>query len=240
MLTMNSPGKMNALDREMIGALGAAFNDVATNKEIRVVVLEGAGGNFCSGIDLSILSSGINVEDARKILWDLGRLVKFLHESPQPVICKVQGVAYGGGANLALAGDFVFASHSARICQSFVNIGIALDCGGTYCLPRLVGMAQSRALAFLGEELDGRSAASMGLIYKSCAEDELDHEVDLLTSVLAQKPLSALSAIKKGLNKSLEMTLDETLDWEAVQQSTLLQGEEHHNALNALLKDKKN
>ena len=238
-LIMNSPRKMNALDREMIRTLEAAFNDVAADEETQVVVLEGAGGNFCSGADLSLLGSGINAEDAHKEMVRIGRLIKSMRELPQPVICKVQGVAYGGGANLALAGDFVVASHEARFSQSFVNIGITLDCGGTYFLPRLVGMVQARALSFLGEEFDGRTAASMCLIYKSFNDNELDGAVDSLGRILSQKSRTALSVIKRGLNKSINMTLDEALDWEAAQQSIILQGEEHHNALQALLQAKK-
>jgi 2-(1,2-epoxy-1,2-dihydrophenyl)acetyl-CoA isomerase len=239
MLAMNSPRKMNALDREMIRALETAFDDVAADEETRVVVLEGTGGNFCSGANLSLLGSSINAEDAHKEMVRIGRLIRSIRELPQPVICKVQGVAFGGGANLALAGDFVVASHGARFSQSFVNIGITLDCGGTYFLPRLVGTVQARALAFLGEEFDGRTAASMSLIYKSFNDDELDGAVDSLGRVLSQKSRAALSVIKRGLNKSFNMTLDEALEWEAAQQSIILQGEEHHNALQALLQAKK-
>jgi 2-(1,2-epoxy-1,2-dihydrophenyl)acetyl-CoA isomerase len=239
MLVMNNPGKMNALDREMIRALEAAFNDIAADERTRVVVLEGAGGNFCSGGDLSLLGSGINTEDAHKEMVRIGRLIKSIRELPQPVICKVQGVAYGGGANLALAGDFVMASHEARISQSFVNIGITLDCGGTYFLPRLVGMAKARALALLGEEIDGRTAAAMGLIYKSVAGDDLNGEVDSLASALARKSRSALSVIKKSLNESFNITLEEALDREAANQSIILQGEEFKTALQSLLWSKK-
>jgi 2-(1,2-epoxy-1,2-dihydrophenyl)acetyl-CoA isomerase len=238
-LTMNAPEKMNALDREMLGALEATFNDISADGDSRVVVLEGAGGNFCSGADLSLLGSGITAEDAYKVMLRIGRLIKSIRELPQPVICKVHGVAYGGGANLALAGDFVVASHKARISQSFVNIGITLDCGGSYFLPRLVGMVRARALALLGEEIDGRTAAAMGLIYKSAAPDELDREVDALTTALARKSITALSVIKKSLNESFDMTLAEALDREAASQSIILQSEEFKRTLQTMLQSKK-
>ena len=236
---MNAPEKMNALDREMLGALEATFNDISADGDSRVVVLEGAGGNFCSGADLSLLGSGITAEDAYKVMLRIGRLIKSIRELPQPVICKVHGVAYGGGANLALAGDFVVASHKARISQSFVNIGITLDCGGSYFLPRLVGMVRARALALLGEEIDGRTAAAMGLIYKSAAPDELDREVDALTTALARKSITALSVIKKSLNESFDMTLAEALDREAASQSIILQSEEFKRTLQTMLQSKK-
>jgi 2-(1,2-epoxy-1,2-dihydrophenyl)acetyl-CoA isomerase len=120
-----------------------------------------------------------------------------------------------------------------------VNIGITLDCGGTYFLPRLVGMARARALALLGEEIDGRTAAAMGLIYKSVAGDDLNGEVDSLASALARKSRSALSVIKKSLNESFDMTLEQALDREAANQSIILQGEEFKAALQALLRSKK-
>ncbi len=238
-LTMNCPSKMNALDQEMVIDLQSALDDIDADGETRVVILEGAGGNFCSGADLSFLGSAASATDAHKVMMRISKLIRKIRDISQPVISKVKGVAYGGGANLALAGDFIIASHRARISQSFVNIGITLDCGGTYFLPRLVGMAQARALALLGEEIDGRTAASIGLIYKSFVDDELDHEVDFLASTLAQKSILALSVIKQGLNKSLNMTLEEALDWEAANQSIILQDEEHKKALQTLLQSKK-
>ncbi|MGO9136074.1 MAG: enoyl-CoA hydratase/isomerase family protein [Syntrophales bacterium] len=238
-LTMNCPSKMNALDQDMIKSLQAAFDGIDADGETRVVILEGAGGNFCSGADLSLLGSGISATDAYKVMMRIGKMIKKIRELPQPVISKVRGVAYGGGANLALAGDFVVASHGARISQSFVNIGITLDCGGTYFLPRLIGMAQARALALLGEECDGRTAAAIGLIYKSFNDEELNDEVDCLARALAEKPRTALSVIKKGLNESLNMTLDDVLEREAANQSIILQGEEHKEALQTLLRSKR-
>lgn len=238
-LTMNSPKKMNALDGEMIGELQSALDDISAGTKTRVVTLEGAGGNFCSGADLSFLGSGMDKGNAYQTMERVNRLIGSLRELAQPVVCKVQGVAYGGGANLALAGDLVVASPGARISQAFVNIGLTLDCGGTYFLPRLVGMTRARALGLLGEEVDGKTAASMGLIYKCCADEELEQEVASLAGTLAAKSLPALSAIKKGLNRSLNMTLDEALSWEASTQAELLQSEEFTRALQALIQAKK-
>ena len=238
-IEMNNPGKMNALTGEVIGELQAALTDISADRETRVVVLQGAGGNFCSGADLAFLGANCTPQDSYRVMERVGGLIKSMRELPQPVICKVRGVAYGGGANLALSGDFVIAAHGARICEVFVNVGLTLDCGGTYLLPRLIGMMQARALALLGEELDGKTAAAMGLIYKCCPDEELDREVDSLAAILSRKPRSALATIKKGLNRSFDMTLDEALDWEASYQSLLLQGAEHKQALAALLESKK-
>lgn len=238
-IEMNNPGKMNALNGEMVRELQEALMDISADREISVVVLQGAGGNFCAGADFAFLGANRAPEDTYRQMERVGALIASIRELPQPVICKLQGVAYGGGANLALSGDFVVAAHGARICQAFVNIGLTLDCAGAYLLPRLVGMAQAKTLALLGEELDGRAAAAMGLIYKSCADEKIDREVDSLAATLSLKPRSALAAIKKGLNRSFDMSLREALDWEASHQTLLLQGTEHKKALAALLESKK-
>lgn len=159
-----------------------------------------------------------------EVMNGLSRLIRTMRELPQPIIANVSGVAYGVGMNIALACDFVVASRDARLCEVFVNIGVVLDGGGTYFLPRLTGVARAKALAMLGDEIDGKTAASIGLIYKSVAEGELDDEVEALSHKLLQKSPSALALLKKGLEGSLDMTLDQVLAWEAAHQSIMLQG----------------
>ncbi|MCP4667731.1 MAG: 2-(1,2-epoxy-1,2-dihydrophenyl)acetyl-CoA isomerase, partial [Deltaproteobacteria bacterium] len=149
--------------------------------------------------------------------------------------CKVRGVAYGLGANIALAGDFVVASLDARFCEVFVNIGVILDGGGTYFLPRLVGLARAKELALLGEEISGKSAADMGLIYKSVPEEDLDRETEALAKKLAQKSPSAMALIKEGLEGSFDMSLKEALEWEAAHQAIMLQTREHKEAVESFL-----
>jgi 2-(1,2-epoxy-1,2-dihydrophenyl)acetyl-CoA isomerase len=136
-------------------------------------------------------------------------------------------VAVGGGANLALAADFVIAAENARFCEIFINIGAVMDYGGHYFLPRLVGLVKARELAMLGEEIDGQTAASIGLIYKSVPEDALEAQVAALAATLAQKPPLALRLIKEGLEKSFDMSIDEILDLEAAHQAIALQTPEH-------------
>ena len=155
---------------------------------------------------------------------------------PQPIIAKVRGVAVGAGANLALASDFVLASEGARFCEVFVNIGVILDAGGTYFLPRLVGLARARELALLGEMVEAKRAAEIGLIYRSLPDQDLDRETENLAQKLSQKSSLAMALIKEGLEKSLDMTLDEVLEWEAAHQSIMLQTEEHQEAVRRFLK----
>jgi 2-(1,2-epoxy-1,2-dihydrophenyl)acetyl-CoA isomerase len=237
-LTMNRPQVMNALNVEMVQEIYHAMDALASDQTIRGVILQGAGDNFCSGADMSLFSQGLSAPAWLSGMKEIGRMIRRIREVPQPIISKVRGVAYGGGANLALSGDFVVASHHARICENFVNIGIIVDAGGTHYLPRLVGLGRAREMALLGQEMDGRTAASIGLIYKSVPDEELDGEVDSLAKALAQKSWAAVALIKEGLDRSLDMSLEETLEWEAAHQSIVLQSEEHKGAVKLFLKSR--
>jgi len=150
-------------------------------------------------------------------------VLKRIREIPQPVLCKVRGVAIGAGANLALAGDFVVASHNARFQEMFVHLGAGLDAGGTFSFPDWSAWPRQGELAMLGEAIDGKTAASMGLIYKSVRDEALDGEVAELAKTLAAKSPKALASIKQGLDASLDMNLSEVLEREATHQSILFQ-----------------
>jgi enoyl-CoA hydratase/carnithine racemase len=226
-LTLNRPKVMNALNMDLVQDLRKAVEQVAADDDIRVIVFEGAGGNFCAGADVAHF-----IEDRPSPEWldgmrQLAALIRRMREIQPPIITKLQGVAIGGGANLALVGDFVVAAHNARFCENFVHIGVILDAGGTFFLPRLVGLAKAREMALLGEEISGQKAAQMGLVYKSVPEAELDQAVADLAAKLAQKPLTSLGSIKTGLDKSFNQTLSDILEWEAALQSIMLRTPEH-------------
>jgi len=237
-VTMNRPEVMNAINIDILRGLQNALEQLASDDEMRVLILEGAGGNFCAGADMSMLNEGWGAPEWLKVMKLFGKVIRTMREIAQPIVIKLQGAAYGGGFNLALAGDLVVASHTSRLCQSFVNIGTVLDGGGTYFLPRLVGLARARELALLGEEIDGRRAASMGLIYKSVSNEDLDAEVDALADALSKKPLSAMALIKEGLEGSLDMCLKDVLEWEASHQSVLFQTVAHKEAVRAFLRSR--
>jgi enoyl-CoA hydratase/carnithine racemase len=239
-LTLNRPEVMNAMSKDMIGGLRDAVIDLAADESVNVVVLKGAGDHFCSGADFSLFSESIPPDEWLVAMKGVGKIVRTLREMPQPVIVMLKGVAVGGGANLALAGDFVIAADNARFCEIFVNIGLILDYGGTYFLPRLVGHTKARELAMLGNEIDGKTAAAIGLVYKSVPEDEIEKEVAALATTLAQKPPLALRLIKEGLEKSFDMSLKQVLDWEAAHQSIALQTPEHKEIVKLFLASKKN
>ena len=238
-LTLNRPDVMNAMSREMIEGLWEALEKIAADDSIRVVILKGAGDHFCSGADINLFSENVPPDEWVVAMKGVGRIVKTLRAIPPPVIAMLKGVAVGGGANLALAADFVVAAENTRFCEIFINIGAILDYGGHYFLPRLVGLAKARELAMLGDEIDAKTAASMGLIYKAVSGDQLEAEVETLANTLSQKPPLALRLIKEGLENSFDMTLQQVLDWEAAHQSITLQTPQHKEIVELFLAAKK-
>lgn len=235
-ITLNRPEVLNAYNGPVSAGLMEALAEAAEDRSVRVVVLQGAGGNFSSGADMSLLNEEVSPDKSLQLMKGLSKLVIAMRELPQPIICKVQGVAYGVGANIALAGDFTIAAHTARICEVFIHIGVIMDGGGHYFLPRLVGMAKARELAMLGGEVDGRTAAAMGLVYRSVPEAEIDNEVEQLIGSLMTKSPDALALIKEGLEGSLTMSLRDVMEWEASHQSIMLQTRTHKDAVRSFLK----
>jgi 2-(1,2-epoxy-1,2-dihydrophenyl)acetyl-CoA isomerase len=237
-ITLNRPAEMNPVNKKGFSELLSAFNTVAMDESVRVVILEGAGENFSAGADIALLDDINDSSDSLEIMELVKRVILALRGLPQPVVSKVSGVAYGFGANLALASDFVVASKNARFCQVFINIGIIPDGGGHFFLPRLVGLTKARELAMLGKKISGEEAAEIGLIYKSVPEDDLDREVGELAQELAMKSPKALAWIKQGLDQSFHMSLEDMLEWEAESQSIALLTPEHKAAISRLSKKK--
>jgi 2-(1,2-epoxy-1,2-dihydrophenyl)acetyl-CoA isomerase len=235
---LNRPKVMNAMSKEMILGLREAVQEIAADESVRVLILKGAGEHFCSGADLHLFTENSASYEWIAAMKGVGQIVRTLREMPQPVITMLKGVAVGGGANLALAADFVIAAENARFCEIFINIGAIMDYGGHYFLPRLVGLAKARELAMLGNEIDGKTAAAIGLVYKSVPEEALEKEVESLAATLSQKPPLALRLIKEGLEKSFDLSLKEVLDWEAAHQSIALQTPEHKEIVNLFLEAK--
>jgi 2-(1,2-epoxy-1,2-dihydrophenyl)acetyl-CoA isomerase len=235
-VTINRPKIMNAVNIETLTLLLSAFERLAIDKEVRVVTLEGAGENFCVGADMALLNEKFDSIQWYDLLKNVvGKLILTMRTMPQPVICKVRGNAYGFGVGLALAGDFVVASDNARFCEIFVNMGLTLDGGSSYFLPRLICMAKARELALLGGTIDGKTAASIGLIYRSVPEKALDKEVSSLAQMLAAKSSQSLKSIKGALERSFDMSLEDALEWEASHQAIFLQSGEHKTAVQQFL-----
>ena len=240
-IMINRPRVMNALTSEMISSLLAAFQQFGADPDIRVIVLEGAGGNFSAGADMSLLSASAEPLQLLHHMRDpVGKLILTIKKTPQPVICKVRGNAFGYAFGLVLAGDFAIAADNAKFCEAFVNLGISLDGGASYFLPRLLGMAKAKELALLGDVISGKEAASIGLIYKSVPEEELDSQTKLLIERLLSKFGKAISSIKESLEKNAETDLEAALEREAGYQAVLLTGDEIKAAVKLFQDSRKN
>jgi 2-(1,2-epoxy-1,2-dihydrophenyl)acetyl-CoA isomerase len=234
-LTLNRPQLKNALSMDITWELTEAFQNIAKDEEIRVVILEGSGGEFCAGGDMSVLGKKIGAQDWIKWMSDTAKLILLMRSLPQIIICKLQGHALGGGATLLLAGDFIVGENNAKFGLLFVNYGVMMEAGAHYFLPRLVGQAKARELALLGKIITGEEAASIGLIYKSVPVEDVDKEVEKLTKQLLAKPPMGLAMIKKGLDISADMSLERALEWEGAHQSVLLTTDGHHAAIKQFL-----
>ena len=211
-ITLNRPDRLNSFTAAMHGELRDALDAAA--KSARVIVITGAGRGFCAGQDLNdrAVAPGQAVDLGETVEASWNPLVRRLASLPQPVIARVNGVAAGAGANIALACDLVVAGRSAKFIQSFANLGLIPDSGGSWHLPRLVGQARALGLALTAEPLPAEKAAEWGLIWK-CVEDEaLDAQVDALATRLASLPPLGLAAIKQLIRSSGERTLDQELD----------------------------
>lgn len=216
-LTLNRPEKLNSFNTDMHLALRACLDRAAAKDEIRAVLITGAGRGFCAGQDLgdrdprkaeSAPDLGLTIE---KYYNPLVRQIRALNK---PVICAVNGVAAGAGANLALACDIVFAARSARFIQAFAKIGLVPDSGGTWSLSRLLGEARAKALALTAAPLDAATAADWGLIWQAVDDDKLQETATKLAQELAQGPTLGLSLIKQAIQASATNSLDEQLDLE--------------------------
>ena len=210
-ITLNRPDRLNSFTAAMHAELRDALAKLG---EARVVVLTGAGRGFCAGQDLNdrTVAPGETVDLGDTVEASWNPLIRTLTSLPQPVIARVNGVAAGAGANIALACDLVVAAKSAKFIQSFSAIGLIPDSGGTWVLPRLVGQARALGLALTGEPLLAERAAEWGLIWKAVDDEALDAEVDALAAKLAALPPLGLAAIKEMIRKSWSHSLDEELN----------------------------
>jgi 2-(1,2-epoxy-1,2-dihydrophenyl)acetyl-CoA isomerase len=217
-ITLNRPEKLNAFTTELHRKLAAALDAVEGDGTIRAVLLTGAGRGFCAGQDLgeraALMAAGGKVEGGKALETWYNPLIRRLRRLEMPVVCAVNGVAAGAGANIALACDIVLAARSASFIQAFCRIGLVPDAGGSYVLPRLVGMARASALTLLGEKLPAEQAAQWGLIWRVVDDDKLMAEAAALAQHLARQPTRALALIKQALNASFANSLDQQLDLE--------------------------
>lgn len=216
-LTLHRPDKLNSFTLEMHEELRDVMNILKGNQSIRALLITGAGRGFCAGQDLSArqidLQAG-TVDTGAGLDKNFNPLIRALRSLSIPIVCAVNGVAAGAGANFALSCDIVFAAESASFIQAFVKIGLIPDCGGSFYLPRLVGDARARALSMLGEKITAQEAAQWGMIWKCVPDAELLPLARASAEKLAKSPTVALGLIKRLLNASSSNTLDAQLDLE--------------------------
>jgi 2-(1,2-epoxy-1,2-dihydrophenyl)acetyl-CoA isomerase len=237
-LTLNRPDKLNSFNTAMHDQLRAALQTIKQDQTVRTLLLTGAGRGFCAGQDLSDRNVAADAAPP-----DLGHtldtyynpLVRTLRALPIPVICAVNGVAAGAGANIALACDIVLAARSANFIQAFCKIGLMPDSGGTYFLPRLVGSARAMGLALLGDKLSAEQAEQWGLIWKCIEDDKLQEEAMKLARHFASQPTKGLGFIKQGIYASPNNSLDAQLNLERDLQKMAGQSEDYREGVTAFM-----
>ena len=213
-ITLNRPDRLNSFTVQMHEELREALNSLG---DARVLVLTGAGRGFCAGQDLNdrAVAPGQAVDLGETVEQCWNPLIRKLTSLPQPVIARINGVAAGAGANIALSCDIVVAAKSAKFIQSFSAIGLIPDSGGTWALPRVVGQPRALGLALTGEPLSAEKAEQWGMIWKAVEDDALDAEVDAIANKLAGLPPLGLAEIKSMIRSSWQYSLDEELERQA-------------------------
>lgn len=237
-ITLNRPEQRNAVNADMRDELIEVFSSSRSDPDVRALVLTGAGKSFCTGADLSAprrpgpSSPGITREIMKS---SSQRLIRSLWELEKPVIAAVNGVAAGLGAHLAFASDLVIAAADARFIEVFVRRGIAVDAGGAFLLPRLIGLQKAKELVFFGEDLGAEDALACGLVSRIVPPEQLQSAVRQWAEKLAQGPTLAIGMSKRLLNRSLESNLETALEEEALAQTVVTQSEDTREGMLAFM-----
>ncbi|MDN8267907.1 2-(1,2-epoxy-1,2-dihydrophenyl)acetyl-CoA isomerase PaaG [Acinetobacter baumannii] len=237
-LTFNRPKALNSFNVDMHREVAEVLNLWTKNPDVRCVVISGEGRGFCAGQDL-----GDRVVDPNAEAPDLGYsietyynpLIKTIVNMPKPVICAVNGVAAGAGANIALACDLVIAAKSANFVQAFCRLGLVPDSAGTWFLPRAVGHARAMGLALLGDKLPAETAKEWGMIWDVVEDAELKTKVTELAERLAKQPTFGLSLIKKAIHQSSNNTFDEQMLLERDLQRIAGRSEDYREGVQAFM-----
>lgn len=238
-IVMNRPEKYNALNREMSLGIQEALDRCRQDDSVRCIILTGAGKAFCAGQDLNEVVDPDGPELQTILSEHFNPIVLRIREIEKPVIAAVNGVAAGAGANFALACDLTIAKESATFIQAFSKIGLIPDSGGTFFLPRIVGMQKATALMFLGTRLSAEEAEDLNMIYKAVLDDQFDKEVKKLAFELALMPTRALGLTKRALNKSLTNELEKQCSIEEQLQFAASQTDDYEEGVQAFLEKRK-
>jgi enoyl-CoA hydratase/carnithine racemase len=218
-VTLNRPAKKNAANAVMWNELLDTFRAIAATPDDRVMVLTGAGGEFCAGADLTGGGTGGPGQHQLAQMRHVGDVALALHRLPIPTIAKVRGVAVGAGCNMAIGCDLVVASDNARFSEIFSRRGLSIDFGGSWLLPRIIGMHRAKELALFADIISAADAERIGLVNRVLPDAELDEFVAGWAERLAAGPPIALAMTKRMLDNSLQVTMEEALDDEGVAQT---------------------
>jgi 2-(1,2-epoxy-1,2-dihydrophenyl)acetyl-CoA isomerase len=234
-VTLDRPKVKNAMNRRLWEQLLEVLGEAATRNEDRAVVLTGAAGDFCSGADLGDGGPFAGDGHASFAMQWINQVPLALHRLPKPTIAKVRGVAAGAGANLAFGCDLIVASDNARFTEIFAKRGLSIDFGGSWLLPRLIGLHRAKELAFFGDIVGAAEAERMGLVNRVVADAELDDFVTGWAERLAAGATVALAQTKRLLNESMQRSLAESLDAEGIGQLTSIATQDAKEAVKAFL-----
>lgn len=228
-VTWNRPDRKNGINKALVDQAIDVLAHIQNNDACRVVVITGAGSAFCSGMDLAEPITPDEVTFMRRV----GQLCTLIHDLPLPVIAKVRGAAIGFGANLALCADLVIAGQTAVFGEIFAERGLSIDGGGSWLLPRLVGLARAKEIMFLAARIGAEEASALGLINRCVPDADLDDAVDAWAAQLANGPRRALSVIKQQLNASFQRSFADAITVEALAQSLAFRGKESREGAKA-------
>jgi len=237
-LTLNRPDKLNSFTQAMHNEVRDALHKVAHDKSVRVLVLTGAGRGFCAGQDLGdrqVAPGAKPVDLGDSVEKNYAPLVLALRALPMPVICSVNGVAAGAGANIALACDIVLAAKSASFIEAFSKLGLIPDTGGTYFLPRAVGTARAMGMAMLGEKISAEKAEAWGLIWKCVPDEDLAQETQAMARHFATAPTKGLAFTKQAIYTSPSNSLQQQLKLECGMMSELGMSEDYREGVAAFM-----
>ncbi|MEO0401541.1 MAG: enoyl-CoA hydratase-related protein [Pseudomonadota bacterium] len=237
LITLNRPDVMNALTTQMRAEIDVAVTQAG--KEARVVVLTGAGRAFCSGQDLGDRANAANLDLERTLRDEYAPMLNAIVECPVPTIAAVNGAAAGAGANLALACDVVIASEKAYFLQAFTRIGLIPDAGGTYAMPRTMGMAKAMGAALFAEKISARQADDWGMIWEAVADEGFDAQWRARAAFLANGPTRAFAAAKRVIRASWGNDLDGQLALEASEQGACGQSRDFREGVLAFVEKRK-
>ncbi|MGB9812964.1 MAG: enoyl-CoA hydratase/isomerase family protein, partial [Thermovenabulum sp.] len=238
-ITLNRAEKLNTMTLQFLKEFDEVIDALADDRKIRVVVLKANGKVFSAGGDFELLKMLDTAPKARETIRSLGRTITKMYTMPKPIIAAVDGVAVGGGCNLALSCDFVFASEKAKFGQTFINIGLIPDTGGLWTLARLVGVMRAKELAMTGRLIDAYEAERYGMVTKVVPSEKLYDEVMDFARQLAEKAPIALGYIKQIANRLSEINMETYFDLEADFMGIALQTKDHKEGLSAFLEKRK-